>query len=157
MDELSALLETALGLGTITASEETEIIEAAATLLSRAQVVTQVEVPWSDQAANPFVHTYHPDHDNRDAEFNSAPLDIGYESYQLIRDIGMLFTVPSDDFDSLTTGMERLSGDYAEEVTIVGKEVEESGGGSHFEKNTYGAQGEFVLRRISKLDDLQFE
>ena len=157
LDELILLLENALELGAISAEEEAELVSAAETLLSRAQVVTQVEVSWSDQAANPFLHTYHPDHDNRDSEFNSTPLDIGRESYQIVRDIGMLFTVPEDNFDSLTTGMERLSGDYAEEVTLIGKEVAESDGGSHFEKKTYGAQGEFVLRRISQLDDLQFE
>lgn len=40
----------------------------------------------NDHAANPFLHTYHPDHDNKDAEF-SLTQPVGVESYQIVRDI----------------------------------------------------------------------
>jgi len=116
-----------------------------------------VEVSYDNQATNPFIHTYHPDHDNRDAEFNTAPLSIGYESFQMIRDIGLLFTLPNDDFDALTAGAGTLQGSYAEEITLIGKEVQESEGGSHFETKNYGVQGSFVLNRITDKDELQTE
>ena len=47
---------------------------------------TMVTTAYTDQAASPFLHTYHPDHDNKDAEFSGA-LDRGYESYDIVREI----------------------------------------------------------------------
>lgn len=49
-------------------------------------LTTTVTTDYSDQAANPFLHTYHPDHDNKDVEFSGA-LERGYESYDIAREI----------------------------------------------------------------------
>ena len=157
-DTLETLVEEALEtLKTLslTENEIADILTSTQGLLSRAQIVTQVEVSYDNQATNPFIHTYHPDHDNRDAEFNTGALPIGYESFQIIRDIGLLFSLPDDNFDALTAGAGTLQGNYAEEITLIGKEVQESEGGSHFETKNYGIQGSFVLNRITDIAELQ--
>ena len=70
-------------------------------------------IAYDDQASNPFLHTYHPDHDNLDAFFqNEQP--IGYESYQIMRQFTLVISPPGSDFASMTTsqpvGFRRLSG-----------------------------------------------
>lgn len=51
----------------------------------------ELEVPLAfNDRTNPFVHTYHPDHDNRDAKF--SPLTTpGIESYTVVRSIALTF------------------------------------------------------------------
>ena len=65
--------------------------------------------------------------------------------------------MPDDNFDALTAGAGTLQGSYAEEITLIGKEVEESEGGSHFETKNYGIQGSFVLNRITDIAELQID
>ena len=45
-----------------------------------------------DAPTNPFVHTYHPDHDNKDAQFSATLLPEGKESYDVTRSIGLAFS-----------------------------------------------------------------
>ena len=49
-------------------------------------ITTSISTAFDDQASNPFLHTYHPDHDNLDAEFSST-LDQGRESYAVERNL----------------------------------------------------------------------
>lgn len=51
-------------------------------------VVTQ---PFNDPR-NPFLHRYHPDHDNRAEGYPYAPLPAGNESYAVTRNIALTFT-----------------------------------------------------------------
>ena len=37
-------------------------------------MATTVTLSYNDQASNPFLHTYHPDHDNLDATFSTPEL-----------------------------------------------------------------------------------
>ncbi|MFT5490959.1 MAG: hypothetical protein ACI8V5_001315, partial [Limisphaerales bacterium] len=60
-------------------------------------MTASVRSDFGDHASNPFLHTYHPDHDNRDALF-AGTLPQGVESYTVARDVTLEFTTPSDDF-----------------------------------------------------------
>jgi len=68
-----------------------------------------VVVPLSfNDPTNPFVHTYHPDHDNRDARL--APSGAGQESYTVVRTLRFAFNGETGDTRrglgqlSMTTG-----------------------------------------------------
>ena len=55
-----------------------------------------VVVPLSfNDPTNPFVHTYHPDHDNRDARL--APSGAGQESYTVVRTLRFAFSGQTGD------------------------------------------------------------
>jgi hypothetical protein len=92
---------------------------------------------------NPFVHTYHPDHDNRDARFQ--PLPAGVESYAVARSIRLNFSSTSGlitpDPDSASWGAAKMVGTYVETVTGLRKEP-------------IVAAGSFELRRVSEIADL---
>jgi hypothetical protein len=95
-----------------------------------------VTIPFDDPT-NPFVHTYHPDHDNRDARL--AALPAGVESYNLTRRITFTFTAAPPDGSTITGwGTTIYGGTYAETIE-----------GLHKTPLTVG--GTFVLRRISEI------
>ena len=98
----------------------------------------------SDQASNPFLHTYHPDHDNLDARF-LQPLAAGFESYTITRVITLTITPPGNDFVSLTSSGQVFTGVYAETVTLAGKGAE---------SRTFATQGTFSLNRINRIGTL---
>lgn len=98
-----------------------------------------VTIPFDDPA-NPFVHAYHPDHDNRDARF--APLPAGVESYNITRTLAFTFTAAPPDGSTVTGwGTTIYGGTYAE--TIEG-----------LNKNPLTVGGTFTLRRISEISEL---
>jgi hypothetical protein len=101
-------------------------------------------LPYDDQASNPFLHTYHPDHDNLDSTFQTE-LAQGYESYGVTRQITLSVSPPGNDFSSLTSVGESLVGYYAETITVGGL------GGSS--RNFY-VSGIFALNRISPISTL---
>lgn len=83
-------------------------------------LVTTVDLGYNDHASNPFLHTYHPDHDgidNRDDTFQ-ARLNSGKESYDVRRVMTLSFTASGNDFDSRTRGGTRLEGSYRENVSV---------------------------------------
>ena len=49
-------------------------------------VVVSVKTDYNDQSSNPFLHTYHPDHDNLDAKFKNE-LNQGNESWGINREM----------------------------------------------------------------------
>jgi hypothetical protein len=100
-----------------------------------------VPLSYDDQSSNPFLHTYHPDHDNLDALFSTS-LARGIESYGVTRQITLRFTAPSDDFNSLTQSSDDLSGNYIEAITFQGR-------GSNARQ--YNVLGTFALKRISDI------
>lgn len=104
-----------------------------------------VELDHNSHESNPFLHTYHPDHDNRNAEFASLPLDRGTESYTIRRDITLTFLPPGADFDSQTRGAAQLGGIYEETLTFLGKGTE---------TKQYDVRGAFALNRISDIGSL---
>lgn len=100
-----------------------------------------VPLSYTDQASNPFLHTYHPDHDNLDAQFKTTVAQ-GVESYGVTRQITLAFTTPANDFNSLTQSSEDLGGRYSEVITIqaIGSQTRE-----------YNVLGTFSLKRISDI------
>jgi hypothetical protein len=86
---------------------------------------------------NPFVHTYHPDHDNLDAKFMSLPA--GKESYTVVRNVTLTFARPQ-------TSASTLIGSYTETITGIIKKNPLNNG--------LAVSGTFVLRRISELSNI---
>ena len=100
---------------------------------------------YNDQAANPFLHTYHPDHNNLD---NSSPpheLPVGSESYTVSRVITLSFLTNTNDFLSLTTANSTLSGLYRETISLTGF--------AGYTKS-YQTIGRFALKQISPITTL---
>jgi hypothetical protein len=96
----------------------------------------------NDQASNPFLHTYHPDHDNiddRDDTFLRPALP-GKESYDLRRFMSLKLTAPGNDFDSRTRGGTTLTGDYFETLSFVK---------TNSVLKEFNVLGEFRLTRIT--------
>ncbi|NDA65887.1 MAG: hypothetical protein EBY09_04475 [Verrucomicrobia bacterium] len=83
-------------------------------------ITNVVNLDYNDHASNPFLHTYHPDHDNLNATFN-AVLPVGVESYGVRRTMVLTFTPPPLDYTSLTTGGTRMEGTYEENITLLGR------------------------------------
>ncbi len=93
-----------------------------------------------DSPGNPFIHTYHPDHDNLDARFENALPD-GNESYRIDR--SFIFTIPSDAgiIEDPSWGTTLLTGIYAETIS-----------GLH--KDSIAVKGVLALRRVSDISSI---
>ena len=117
--------------------------------LTQGQTVqSTVLIDHNDHASNPFLHTYHPDHDNLVADFASGQ-PVGRESYSIERVIKLTFNTSGNDFKSLTRSSKRLSGIYEETLTLIGL----AGAGPVNEKS-YAMKGVFVINRISDIATL---
>jgi len=98
-----------------------------------------VTIPFDDPT-NPFVHAYHPDHDNRDARFK--PLQAGVESYNITRRLTFQFTSSPPDGSTISGwGTTVYGGNFSE--TIEG-----------LNKAPLNVGGTFTLRRISEIADI---
>lgn len=107
-------------------------------------LVFNVVLDYNDHASSPFVHTFHPDHDNLDATFkNVAPQ--GNESYTVTRQVTLAFTAPGGDFASLTAGSGTLGGGYTEVITFAG---------SPGHTRQFALSGVFSLTRLSPIPTL---
>ena len=74
-----------------------------------------------DAKTNPFVHQYHPDHDNKDA--HGDPLGAGVESYTVDRDLSFEFLAsPPPGTGSTGWGTTVLGGNYTETITGIHKQ-----------------------------------
>jgi hypothetical protein len=87
-----------------------------------------------DDPANPFVHQYHPDHDNLDA--NGTKLAAGVESYNVTRAVKFEFAPTSPGTPGW--GSSVMGGTYSETIT-----------GLH--KDALKVTGTFELQRLSEL------
>ena len=104
-----------------------------------------ISVPFDDPT-NPFVHQYHPDHDNKDAKGND--LAAGFESYNIERQISFTFTSAPPAGSSVTVGWGSsvIGGTYSEVVQGLHKDTlgVGTGDGLHI-------TGTFELRRASEI------
>ena len=115
-------------------------------LAQGATLTATVFEPYDDQAANPFLHTYHPDHNNLNMNFSPPhELPMGSESYAITRQITLSIVANSADFLSLTTANTSLSGNYNEIITLTGL-----GGAT----KSYLTSGAFSLKQISPINIL---
>ena len=120
-------------------------------LASGQAISVTVDVGYNDQASNPFVHTYHPDHDNLAADFKTVQ-PVGRESYKIRREIKLTFEPPGRGFASLTRTGRQLLGTYEETMTLFG--LATSGAAN---EKSYAMKGAFVLNRISDIATLETE
>jgi hypothetical protein len=113
---------------------------------TRTNLLTTVQVGYADQASNPFLHTYHPDHDNLAADFKTV-LPQGSESYTIRRDVALKIHPPAGDFASLTASTTSLSGEYVETIRLMGLV---RGGGAE-DTRQYLVRGVFTLTRLTDI------
>jgi hypothetical protein len=111
-------------------------IAGSGTFATGATVAWTIPIPFNDPT-NPFVHTYHPDHDNLDAK--GRPLVAGQESFTLSRSCQFTFTAspPTGAYVS-GWGTTVLGGTYLEVIT-----------GLH--KKALTVRGTFQMRRVSEI------
>lgn len=112
-------------------------------------ISTTVSAPYNDQQANPFLHTYHPDHDNLDERFRNE-LSQGAESYTIERDIQLSVSPPGADFITRVSAGQTLRGDYRETIRIIG--LARAGGTA--DTKTFETRGVFRLDRLSTIPTL---
>ncbi|MEI6077387.1 MAG: hypothetical protein WCS94_17530 [Verrucomicrobiota bacterium] len=101
---------------------------------------------YGDQPANPFLHTFHPDHNNLDLS-QSPPreLPVGSQSYTISRQFTLTVLPNSLNFLSLINGNTALAGTYQEVITLTGL-----GGAAR----TFNTAGTFSLTRVSPIATL---
>ncbi|MDB4472175.1 hypothetical protein N9073_06340 [Akkermansiaceae bacterium] len=106
-----------------------------------------IDIPFNDPT-NPFVHKYHPDHDNKSA--SGAALTAGQESYNVSRAVAFTFT-PSPPTGSTITGWGSsvIGGNYAETIQGLSKDSLGVGTGDGIQLS-----GTFKLRRVSEIGEL---
>ena len=107
-----------------------------------------IDIPFNDPS-NPFVHKYHPDHDNKSA--SGAALIAGQESYNISRAVTFTFTASPPEGISTTTGWGSsvIGGNYAETIQGLSKDSLGVGTGDGIRLS-----GTFELRRVSELGAL---
>jgi hypothetical protein len=107
-----------------------------------------IDIPFDDPT-NPFVHKYHPDHDNKSA--SGSPLAAGQESYNISRDVTFIFTPLPPEGSTITTGWGSsvIGGSYAETIQGLSKDSLGVGTGDGIKLS-----GTFELRRVSEIGDL---
>ena len=103
-----------------------------------------VTVAHDNHASNPFLHTYHPDHDNINDDLPKFKEHIvGKESFTIRREIQLEFENSPTDFEGITRTQRRISGNYYETMSIIGADSETI---------EYNTKGSFLLNRISTID-----
>ena len=112
-----------------------------ATLAAGSSVLWNITHSYNDPL-NPFVHTYHPDHDNLDARFSATPLAAGQESYTVVRACTFSFTSSPPNGSTVTGwGTTVLGGNYTETLTGLNKAM-------------LSVSGTFAMRRLSESADI---
>jgi hypothetical protein len=104
----------------------------------------EIATPYDSPSVNPFIHQYHPDHDNLNASFTQV-LPKGRESYSIQRTVWLSPQPAGFDYQSRTTGSLDLNGVYDETIEV---------GGSGANARTFRVLGAFTLNRISDLPTL---
>jgi hypothetical protein len=106
---------------------------------SGSSLACSISLPYDDRT-NPFVHPFHPDHDNKDARF--APVGEGVESYTVNRAATFTFTsTPPSGGVVAGWGSSVIGGTYQEIIT-----------GLH--SSSIQLDGTFELRRVSEIGTL---
>lgn len=113
-----------------------------------ATLTATVLVDHGNHVANPFVHTYHPDHDNLNADF-SATLPRGVESFGFERSMTFELAQSGSDFNQIVSMGNTISGNYRETITLKGAATE-----GPPNENVYHVEGPFQMVRISPIGSL---
>lgn len=142
-------------------------------LIAQARRISASQLPWSEQnpgwtfsgplrlnsaitvavtnrfnqhESNPFLHTYHPDHDNLNERF-SHELPQGSESYTITREITLRTQPPGMDFNARVGAGTSFEGDYLETVRVHGLARD----GGPVDVRRFDVRGRFSLNRISEI------
>jgi hypothetical protein len=127
-----------------------QVITAGSGSFATGQTLTRVITVFYNDATNPFVHAYHPDHDNKDArgDWLSATEDASglkqtEESHDIRRTCQFIFTASPPAGSSVTSGWGSsvIGGNYIETMTGV-------------HKDPLILSGTFELRRASQIGTL---
>jgi hypothetical protein len=103
-----------------------------------------------DDPTNPFVHTYHPDHDNLGTDFKTKLMS-GDESYTVNRTCGFTFTSSPPDGSTISGwGTTVLGGTYTETLTGLGGTNPTTTAGS----KSLTVSGTFAMRRITEISEI---
>lgn len=92
-------------------------------------------------ATNPFLHAFHPQHDNLDTDFTTGLL-VDRESYEITRTIELSVDAPAAGSNAPSWGSDQLGGTYTETITGL-------------RKLPVTVKGKFTLSRIPKIRTLQ--
>jgi hypothetical protein len=118
---------------------DTEVSTGSGTFALGATLVRAVSIGFNERT-NPYVHTYHPDHDNKNARFDT--LGTPLESPNIARSCSFTFALtPPVGSTASGWGSTVIGGTYAETVT-----------GLH--KDPLTVTGTFELRRISEIGSI---
>jgi hypothetical protein len=94
-----------------------------------------------DDPVNPFLHRYHPMHDNQDWDFE--PYSNAVETLEISREITLAFAEPATNWvDNPYWGVDRAWGTYRE--TLTGLRAQE-----------ILVEGTFLLQRISTINEIE--
>lgn len=115
-------------------------------LAQGAVLTTFVTNAFNARESNPFLHTYHPDHDNLDAQFRHE-LAQGSESYTVVRQITLSVKPPGTDFNSRIASGQTLGGEYVETIRVLGL----ARAGNTVDTRRFDVRGAFKLSRISNI------
>jgi hypothetical protein len=113
---------------------------------AQTNLTTTVTLGYDDRASSPFIHAYHPDHDNLDPTFRNQ-LPQGSESYGVQRQITLNVTPPANDFSSLVSAHQTIDGVYSEIITLKG--LARAGGTN--DTRRFEVRGSFTLNRVSDI------
>ncbi|MEM9481448.1 MAG: hypothetical protein AAGA58_17500 [Verrucomicrobiota bacterium] len=93
-----------------------------------------------DEAGNPFVHQFHPDHDNLDARFTNG-LSAGQESFNIVRNLSFEIDTAAPAGSPPGWGTTYLTGTFTEDIDGVFKD-------------TLRTRGVFSVKKVSDVDTL---
>ncbi len=107
-------------------------------------LVFNVLTDHNDHASNPFLHTFHPDHDNLKADLRTVQVQ-GAESYTVARQMQLTFTAQGNDFAGLTAATRTFGGTYRETLSFRGL---------NGQSRDFTLTGTFVLYRVTPIATL---
>jgi hypothetical protein len=116
------------------------VVDSTSVLKPGATVAFSVPLGYTEPT-NPFVHAYHPQHDNLDARFEQ-PLLEGQESYTISRQIELNVSATPTGTSTPSWGSDHLGGTYQETITGL-------------RQKPIKVRGSFALTRVSGIKTLQ--
>lgn len=119
------------------------------TLDRGSSISAMVTTAYNDQRSNPFLHTYHPDHDNLDPRFKQELVQ-GSEAYTLEREIRLEIHPPGTNFTDRIRAHEELIGEYQETIRVLG--LPRAGGIN--DTQVFEVRGLFSLGRVSEIAEI---
>ncbi|MDZ8119879.1 hypothetical protein [Pontiella agarivorans] len=112
-------------------------------------ISARIITAFNDQRSNPFLHTYHPDHDNLDSRFKQE-LGQGAESYTIEREIMLNVAPPGTNFSDRVQAHQQLTGSYQEVIRVMG--LPRAGGTN--DTQIFEVHGLFSMGRVSEISEI---